>query len=143
MKFRFFASLLLAALAISLVSGCAAPSAVLETHPAQAVIPDPAVPLTPLPAVSTEAPAVTEVPVTAESPVAETAALITKEEAIAIALADAGFTEAQVTRLRAEFDWDDRVPEYEVEFSQGDFEYDYEIHAETGAIRAKDKDWKD
>lgn len=137
MKFRFFVSLLLAALAISLVSGCAAPSMVSETRPAQAVIPEPAVPLTPLPVAATETPAATAPAAT------ETAALITKEEAIAIALADAGFTEAQVTRLRAEFDWDDHVPEYEVEFSQGDFEYDYEIHAETGAIRAKDKDWKD
>ena len=143
MKFRFFALFLLAALAISLVSGCAAPSMVSETRPAQAVIPEPAVPLSPLPAAATEVPVAAEAPVTAEAPAAETAALITKEEAIAIALADAGFTEAQVTRLRAEFDWDDHVPEYEVEFSQGDFEYDYEIHAETGAIRAKDKDWKD
>lgn len=138
MKFRFFALFLLAALAISLVSGCAAPSMVSETLPAQAVIPEPAIPLTPLPVAATEAPAAAEAPAATE-----TAALITKEEAIAIALADAGFTEAQVTRLRAEFDWDDRIPEYEVEFSQGDFEYDYEIHAETGAIRAKDKDWKD
>ena len=137
MKFRFFVSLLLAALAISLVSGCAAPSMVSETRPAQAVIPEPAIPLTPLPVAATEAPAATAPAAT------ETAALITKEEAIAIALADAGFTEAQVTRLRAEFDRDDRVPEYDVEFHQGGFEYDYEIHAETGAIRAKDKDWKD
>ena len=137
MKFRFFASLLLAAMAISLVSGCAAPPVVLQTPPTQGATAAPEALPNPLPAAATEAPAATE-------PVAtETSALITKEEAIAIALADAGFTEAQVTRLRAEFDWDDRIPEYEVEFSQGDFEYDYEIHAETGAIRAKDKDWKD
>ena len=137
MKFRFFALFLLAALAISLVSGCAAPPVVLQTPPTQGATAAPEALPNPLPAAATEAPAAIE-------PVAtETAALITKEEAIAIALADAGFTEAQVTRLRAEFDWDDRIPEYEVEFSQGDFEYDYEIHAETGAIRAKDKDWKD
>lgn len=137
MKFRFFASLLLAAMAISLVSGCAAPPVVLQTPPTQGATAAPEALPSSLPAVATEASAATE-------PVAtETSALITKEEAIAIALADAGFTEAQVTRLRAEFDWDDRIPEYEVEFSQGDFEYDYEIHAETGAIRAKDKDWKD
>ena len=137
MKFRFFASLLLAALAISLVSGCAAPPVVLQTPPTQGATAAPEALPNSLPAVATEAPAATAPAAT------ETAALITKEEAIAIALADAGFTEAQVTRLRAEFDWDDHVPEYEVEFSQGDFEYDYEIHAETGAIRAKDKDWKD
>ena len=137
MKFRFFALFLLAALAISLVSGCAAPPVVLQTPPTQGATAAPEALPNSLPAVATEAPAATAPAAT------ETAALITKEEAIAIALADAGFTEAQVTRLRAEFDWDDRIPEYEVEFSQGDFEYDYEIHAETGAIRAKDKDWKD
>ena len=137
MKFRFFASLLLAALAISLVSGCAAPPVVLQTPPTQGATAAPEALPNSLPAVATEAPAATAPAAT------ETAALITKEEAIAIALADAGFTEAQVTRLRAEFDWDDHVPEYEVEFSQGECEYDYEIHAEPGAIRAKDKDWKD
>ena len=138
MKFRFFASLLLAALAISLVSGCAAPPVVLQTSPTQGATAAPDALPNALPVAATEAPAAAEAPAATE-----TAALITKAEAIAIALADAGFTEAQVTRLRAEFDWDDHVPEYEVEFSQGDFEYDYEIHAETGAIRAKDKDWKD
>ena len=143
MKFRFFASLLLAAMAISLVSGCAAPPVVLQTPPTQGATAAPEALPNALPVAAAEVPAAAKAPVTAETPVAETAALITKEEAIAIALADAGFTEAQVTRLRAEFDWDDRIPEYEVEFSQGDFEYDYEIHAETGAIRAKDKDWKD
>ena len=134
MRFRFFASLLLAALAISLVSGCAAPPVVLQTPPTQGATAAPEALPNSLPAVATEAPAATAPAAT------ETAALITKEEAIAIALADAGFTEAQVTRLRAEFDWDDRIPEYEVEFSQGDFEYDYEIHAETGAIRSRDRD---
>lgn len=63
---------------------------------------------------------------------------IAKEEAIAIALKDAGFTEDQVTALRAEFGYDGVRPEYEVEFHQGNYEYDYEIHAESGAILSKD-----
>ena len=56
---------------------------------------------------------------------------------------DAGFTEDQVTRLQTEFDWDDRRPEFEVDFHRDGYEYDYEIHAETGAILSKDIDRED
>ena len=63
---------------------------------------------------------------------------IAKEEAVAIALKDAGFTQDQVTGLRSEFGYDGMQPEYEVEFRQGGYEYDYEIHAETGAILSRD-----
>lgn len=68
---------------------------------------------------------------------------LTKEEAISIALADAGLGQDQVTGLRVEFDYDGGVPEYEVDFRHGGYEYDYEIHAETGAIRTRDKDRED
>lgn len=68
------------------------------------------------------------------------AQLLTKEEAEAIALKDAGFTAQQVTALRTEYDLDDGVKEYEVEFRSGDWEYDYTIHAETGAILSTDKE---
>ena len=68
---------------------------------------------------------------------------ITKEAAISIALADAGFTEDQVTRLKAEFDYDDGRPEYEVEFHKDGYEYNYDIHAETGKILSKDREWDD
>lgn len=81
------------------------------------------------------APPVTEPPAT-EAP----AARLTAEEAKAIALKHAGFTSDQVSRLRAEFDWDDGVPTWDVEFREGYWEYDYEIHAETGKIRSFDKD---
>ena len=70
----------------------------------------------------------------------EPAAQLTAEEAKAIALEHAGFTADQVTHLRAEFDWDDGVPTWDVEFREGHWEYDYEIHAETGQIRSFDKD---
>lgn len=76
--------------------------------------------------------------------VAESAAgQLTADEAKAIALNHAGLTENQVTGLRAEYDVDDGIPEYEVEFRQGKTEYDYEIHAETGEIRSWDKDLDD
>lgn len=72
-----------------------------------------------------------------------TAALLTAEEAEAIALADAGLTLEQVTRLHSEYDVDHKTPEYDVEFHHGGYEYDYEIHAETGAILHKEKEPQD
>lgn len=68
---------------------------------------------------------------------------ISQEEAISIALTHASFTQDQVTRLRTEFDYDDGVPEYEVDFHANGSEYDYEINAETGKIRSWDKDLYD
>lgn len=66
--------------------------------------------------------------------------LITAEEAQNIALEHAGFSADQVTGLRAEYDLDDGVPVYEVDFRQDRWEYEYEIHAETGEIRSYDRD---
>ena len=68
---------------------------------------------------------------------------LTEEQAREIALKDAGLTMEQVTRLKVEFDYDDGRPEYEVDFHHNGWEYDYEIHAETGKILAQDKDRED
>lgn len=65
---------------------------------------------------------------------------LTRDEAMAIALNHAGLTAGQVTGLRAGRDYDDGVPVYEVEFREGRWEYDYEIHAQTGRILSFDKD---
>jgi uncharacterized membrane protein YkoI len=65
---------------------------------------------------------------------------ISPEKAQEIALAQAGFTADQVTRLRVEFEYDDRIPQYDVSFQEGRWEYDYEIHAETGEILSWEKD---
>ena len=65
---------------------------------------------------------------------------LTKEEAKEIALNHAGLQENQVKGLRAEYDGDDRVPEWDIEFYADGMEYDYEIHAETGEIRSWDKE---
>lgn len=143
MKIRFTAALLLAVLSFAILSGCAAQAPAAPANissPAQdtVIIPETPVPQTPAPTV----PPATEAPTIPAAAPTE-ASLITKEEAIAIALNDAGFTADQVTRLRTEFDRDDGQPEYEVDFHQGGFEYDYEIHAETGVILSKDKDRED
>lgn len=148
MKIRFCAALLLAALSLTLFTGCAAPAKQLEVmeekvenrldaaedaienrmDAAQEAVIDTLVPMAPTP--STQ-------------PASADPTLITKEEAAAIALADAGFTAEQVTRLRTEFGYDDGRPEYEVDFHQGGYEYDYEIHAESGKILSRDKDRED
>ena len=65
---------------------------------------------------------------------------ITADRAAAIALAHAGFTADQVRSLTVEADLRDRVPHYEVEFREGRWEYEYEIHAETGEILSVEKD---
>jgi hypothetical protein len=161
MKIRFSAALLIAALSITILSGCAAVSATpAPSQPLLTAVEEPLVPLAPTPQpvvpVPTEAPTVPAPTVPAPTvpvptapaptaPVSETAASsrITKDEAIAIALKDAGLTRDQVAGLRAEFDYDDGRPEYDVDFRQGNYEYDYEIHAESGKILSRDKDWDD
>lgn len=67
-------------------------------------------------------------------------AAITKEQAQEIALEHAGFTADQVKYLRADYEIDDGVPQYEVQFHQDHWEYDYEINAETGDIQSYDRD---
>ena len=56
------------------------------------------------------------------------------EEAQSIALQHAGLPRSEVRMDRADYDFDDGVPEYDVEFRIGMAEYEYTIHAETGSI---------
>ena len=67
---------------------------------------------------------------------------LTREQAEKIALDYLGFTADQVTRLRTEYEIDDRVPRFDIEFIQGNWEYEFEIHAESGQILSYDKDHK-
>lgn len=67
-------------------------------------------------------------------PAPEEPKLITMDEAIAIALKDAGFKEADVTGLHAELERDDGITIYDVDFYKDAKEFDYEIHAENGQI---------
>lgn len=101
------------------------------TAPTAAPAAEPTVPAAPT------APAVTPtMPVPAEG------TLITKEQAEKIAQDHLGFTADQVSRMRTEYEIDDGIPQYDVEFLQGDWEYEFEIHAETGKILSYDKDHK-
>ena len=129
MKTRFCAALLLAVLAISIFTGCAANAAQLDTP--KAVMENPGAPAVEVPAPEATAPAAAE------------AALLTKEEAEKIALEHAGVSADQVQRLRTELDYERGKPEYEVDFHIDRIEYDYEIDAQTGKIISWDKDWDD
>lgn len=158
MKIRFLAALLLAALAISLFTGCAADAArqldaaedavedrldmaedAIEKR-IEAMITDPAVPKSSTPTEPT--PAATPA-ATGPSRTLPAAQLLTKEDAEKIALEHAGFTADQVQQLRTELDYDRDRAEYEVDFRVDRWEYDYEIDAETGKILSFDKDFDD
>lgn len=65
---------------------------------------------------------------------------ITKAQAENIALKHAGFTADQVSRLHTEYEVDNGIPQYDVEFHKDNIEYEFEIHAQTGEILSFDKD---
>lgn len=145
MKIRTCAALLIALLSLSLLAGCSARAAeekpdkledavehrldtvedAVEDAVIQAILPESAAPAPMAPA---------------EPAVTEAAVRLTPEEVQAIALQHAGFTADQVQFLRTEFEIDDRVPQYDVQFHEGRWEYEYEIHAETGVILSFEKD---
>ena len=65
----------------------------------------------------------------------------TAQDAQAVALAHAEKAEEQVTGLRSVYDVDDGITEYEVKFRNGDWEYEYTVHAETGQVLEADRDY--
>lgn len=115
----------------------------LEDSLREAVTPAPTVAPT-IPAAPTEEPENPAQPASAETlpASAEGAQKLTREQAQKIALDYVGFTADQVTRLHTEYEIDDGVPQFDVEFHRGDWEYEFEIHGETGKILSYDKDHK-
>ena len=126
-------TLLVVVLVLSLLAACGAPAAPTANTTAPQSAPTEPVPAT---AATAEA-ADTSVP----TPAAETSAL-SQQEAEAIALEHAGLTADQVSFLHSEYEIDDGVGHYDVQFRSGDWEYEFEIHAETGRILSCDKDSK-
>lgn len=108
--------------AVLLLAGCASPAA--QTNSAQRMVKEPIQ--------STGEPAGTAAVTTASQ--------VSKEQAQDIALAHAGLTDDQVTGLHTEYEIDDGIPRFEVQFRQGRWAYDYEINADTGAILSCDRD---
>ena len=128
MKTRIFALLLMAVMTLSLLAGCSLRSVnapVPEQLDASLTIQNDPVPLAPDPTGS-------------QTPAAPGA--LTEDEILAIALTHAGFAEDEVRSLRIEPELRDRVPHFDVEFESGRWEYEYEIHAQTGEILSFDLD---
>ena len=63
---------------------------------------------------------------------------ISLDEAKAIALKDAGMTEADVAFMETEMERDDGIAQYQISFIAGQTEYEYEIDANSGSILGRD-----
>lgn len=90
--------------------------------------------------------AIMAVPAFAAAPAATPAAApvpvpVTEEQAKAMALEKAGFTEDQVRRMKVEKDYDDGRLEYDVEFYVNGVEYSCDIDIDTGNITDYDVDF--
>lgn len=68
---------------------------------------------------------------------------ISADNAKSIAFDHAGVEAADVKYSKAELDRDDLIVHYDVEFVAGDYEYEYEINAESGNVIAYDKEFND
>ncbi len=68
---------------------------------------------------------------------------ISEAKAKSIAFDHAGIKAADVKFSKAELDRDDLIVHYDVEFVVGNFEYEYEINAESGKVIASDKEIND
>lgn len=56
------------------------------------------------------------------------------DKSIAVALADAGLKQEQVSNLQGHFDKEDGIDAYEVSFNANGYEYEYSIKAADGAV---------
>ena len=68
---------------------------------------------------------------------------ITSEEAVDAALKKAGIEKSQIIGLWSELDYDDGRLVYEVEFSDGKFDYDCTVDAKSGKVIEYDKEFDD
>ena len=71
------------------------------------------------------------------------AAPATEAEAKAVVLAQAGVSEGEIKRYRAKFEIDDGIPQWEIEFRAGEYEYEATVNAATRTIIdfERDKVW--
>lgn len=65
---------------------------------------------------------------------------ISADRAKEIALADAGVAEKDIREFEIELDSDKGVLHYDIEFKYQNYEYDYEIDAQTGDICERNKE---
>lgn len=65
---------------------------------------------------------------------------LTAEEALDIALGQAGVTREQITNLESYLDREDGRLVYEIDFDAGGTEYSFDVNANTGEIVERDRD---
>lgn len=156
MKYRIFSLMLTMGLVISLFAGCSthSPATAEDTMSAAEKASSSALPEAPIPdstreineesvriySIDPNAP-IEEIPdETVPLAPAPTDGSLTKRDAEAIALQHAGFDFNQISFLYTKYDPDDGIDQYEVNFREGDYEYEIMVHAETGEILEFDKD---
>jgi uncharacterized membrane protein YkoI len=70
-------------------------------------------------------------------------AAISPEEALQAAYDHAGVKADEATNVRSELDRDNGTLHYDIEFRVGQWEYDYEINAATGAVTKSERERND
>ncbi len=65
---------------------------------------------------------------------------ITADEALNIALEQAGVTRDNIFNLENRLENEDGVLVYEIDFESGNTEYSYDVNADSGAIVERDRD---
>lgn len=68
---------------------------------------------------------------------------ISADEALNIALQQAGAVRDEIRNLENHLDRDNGVLVYEIDFDVGNIEYSYDINAETGAVVERDRERDD
>ena len=81
-----------------------------------------------------------EMPIVKQEKTEKQVTYITIEKAKEIALDHAGVNAQNARFENAEFDKDDGIPLYELEFTANNVEYEYDIHAESGTVLKAEKE---
>lgn len=68
---------------------------------------------------------------------------LSADEALDIALEQAGVTRADIRDLENNLDTENGVLVYEIDFEAGNTEYSYDVNATTGEITERDRDIQD
>ncbi len=64
---------------------------------------------------------------------------LSADDALNIALNQAGVTRDSIRNLENRLEWDDGIQVYEIDFDSGATEYSFDVNAQTGAIVERDR----
>lgn len=68
---------------------------------------------------------------------------LTPDEALTVALEQAGVTRDSIRDVENHLDRENGVLVYEIDFEAGNTEYSYDVNAETGAVVATERETRD